>query len=426
MSNSGTTRYFNADGWRKLSNMPQMLRRSLGPLTVALPAVLLLSGLTGLILFGVVGLYRGQLPWQLDLATLYGSGWKLRHAIIPYGVPSTPAVVAADGIEVWLYAYPPNFAPLAMGLSSLGWSGAKILALLLNLAAAMGLAVVTAVMMRPGWTTSGPVFTSQQIVVAGIVLGSPFVSHVVWLGNTTLLVTLALLLAWIANDRGRPIVAGLLLSFVAVKPQFALLPGLWLLLERRWVVIGSAAAGSLVLSAYAMIVYGPVRAFTDWFDGLQTYLAGGENAVGCLYCFGMGDVLFAGNLPSANVEIAGLLSMAFLWRLRERLSRLEILAVLMGLTAFFLPVHNYDLVILAPLAGAIAVWSARSTARSAVALAAAVLFLIPLRVVLMANSALLVRWREVILVGLMSLLVASVLRRGPAPARLSGLFRGSN
>ncbi len=403
-----------------------MHRGWLEPIRVALPVLLLLAGLSSLTLFGVVGLFRGELPWQLDLSTLYGSGWKLRHGIVPYGEPSTPPAVAADGIVVWLYAYPPSFAPLAIGLSALGWTTAKLVAVVLNILGTLGLAVMSARLMEPGRSSGVLSLSARQVAVVGIVLASPFVSHVVWLGNTTVLVTVALLLAWLANDTGRPVVAGLLLALVAIKPQFALLPGIWLLMERRWVVIGSAAAGSLALSAYAMIVYGPVQAFVDWIGGLLTYLSGGENAPGCLYCFGIGDLLVAGNLPATHIEMAALLSTVLLWFIRDRFTRLEILGLLMAMTAFFLPVHNYDLVILAPLVGAIAVWSATSVTRTAWALAAAVVIFIPLRFVQMVGSPLLLRWRELLLIVLIACLVAAALKRSPETASVTDATGGSN
>ena len=122
-------------------------------------------------------------------------------------------------------------------------------------------------------------------------------------------------------------------------------------------------------------------------------------------------MLVAGNLPYHNIEVLALLSAALLWRLRDRLSRLEMLGLLMALTAFFLPVHNYDLVILAPLAGAMAVWAAPSVKRSGWALVAAGLLFVPLRFAKLADSPLLLRWREFILLILIAFLVAAALNR---------------
>lgn len=93
------------------------------------------------------------------------------------------------------------------------------------------------------------------------------------------------------------------------------------------------------------------------------------------------------------------------------MTRLDILACLMALTAFFLPVHNYDLVILAPVAGAIGVRAAASFGRAVLALIAAAVFFIPLRLVQLAGSPLLLRWRELLLAGLVSVIIASALRR---------------
>lgn len=401
----------------------RMLHRWLRQLTLAAPYLIIAAGVISVVLFGLVGIGRGALAWQLDLQTLYGSGWKIARGIVPYGPPETPAEVAAQGVQVWLYAYPPSFAPIAMGLAALGWTGAKALTVLINILASAGIAAGVALMMRR--ERADAILAPEQIAVAGVILVSPFIAHVLWLGNTTLVVLAALLFAWRANDAGRQVIAGLLMSVVAIKPQFALLPGLWLLMERRWALVASAAAGSLALSFYPMSVFGPVGAFTQWIEGLWTYLAGGENAPGCLYCFGIGDTLAAGHLPAYNIEVMAVLSAALLWRLRDRLTRLEILALLMGLTAFFLPVHNYDLVILAPMAGAIGVLAATSAPRAIAALAAAALFFVPLRLVQLVGSAMLLRWRELILFVLMATLVSAALRRSSTAAPAKDVAAGA-
>ncbi len=291
---------------------------------------------------------------------------------------------------------------------------------MLNLAALAVVAGYVALMMREDAREPGGVdLQTRQVAVFGLVLLSPFAAHVLWLGNTTLLVIAALIVGWRCASRGQHVMAGVLLAVAAVKPQLVLLPGLWLLLERRWVTIGAAAATSLVLSAYAMVVYGPIAAFTDWFGGILYYIRSWENQFGCIYCFGIADLLAAGELRIYYLEVAALIGCIALWWVRARLTRLEILALLSALGALFLPVHNYDLIMLAPVVGALGALTLGDRRSTVLALVAAALFYIPLRFVALAGDALLLRWREVILVAIVVGMIVVAERRTAARADAS-------
>lgn len=381
----------------------------------AAPFILLAFGVSSIVLFGVLGFLR-DLRWSWDLETLYSGGVILLRRINPYGVPVTLPELTREGVKNWIYAYPPNFSPVAILLAVPGYTATRWLMLAANLAAVGVMILYVLRLMRcPDQAAVSLALPSREleITVAGAILASPFVAHVLWLGNTTLLVTAALLVGWHSLASGRHVLAGVFLALAAVKPQLVLLPGLWLLLERRWVTIASAAAASLVLSSYSMIVFGPVAAFRNWIAGIGHYLEQVDTDPGCLYCFGVGELLSAGNLPIRFIDMLVVAGLGLLWLWREHLTRLEILALLNALTVLFLPVQNYDLAVLAPLVGVLALLVANQQLSLAAAIAAMVLMYAPLRLVALMELSLLLRWREPVLLVLVALVLRIAGRRSP-------------
>ncbi len=384
-----------------------------------IPAGLTFAGIISIFLFGVLGVARGHIPWHHDYQVLYGSGAKLLRGLSPYGPAYDLPEVAAEGVRTWIYAYPPNFSAIILPLSAMGYSASTVLVFALNLLATASLAMLVSLSLRcrafsgpDGETLEAPFLLG----VGGAILASPFVTHVMWLGNTTTVVSLALFAGWIAVSRNRSAVAGLLLAFAAIKPQLVVLPGLWLLLERRFDVIGWAALGSLGLSSYAMWVFGPIGAFTDWVEGLIFYMGISDNHLGCLYCFGVSDMFATFSLRTYIVDAFALIGFGWVWVYRDGLTRLEILALLSALTVLFLPVHNYDLIVLAPFVGAWALQNSTTSRGVLLALFTMVVFFVPLRLMRELEITSVIRWREVLLIGLMIAIMSHARRRHAAAA----------
>lgn len=85
---------------------------------------------------------------------------------------------------------------------------------------------------------------------------APAVTVNVFLGQNGFL-TAALLIGGLANLDRRPIVAGILLGLLTIKPQFGLLLPVLLVLGGHWRVIGAAVATTLLLVAATAIWFGP-------------------------------------------------------------------------------------------------------------------------------------------------------------------------
>ena len=132
---------------------------------------------------------------------------------------------------------------LAMLLTSVGY--------LAWMAAELGL--------RGGWAVVG----------AGMLLLSAPLLSTLALGQMYPLAALGLVAAWIAEQRGRPLLSGCALGLVvAVKPLLVPVM-LWPLVRRRWRMLAALLASGAVTTLVGFLVAGPSATF-DWLKVLDT------------------------------------------------------------------------------------------------------------------------------------------------------------
>ncbi|MBS3978331.1 MAG: DUF2029 domain-containing protein [Rhodobacteraceae bacterium] len=135
------------------------------------------------------------------------------------------------------WSYPPHYLLAIWPLGFLGYGTA--------MAAFLGLTLVAYLVALRAFV--GPIRTDLAVATA-IVLPSVF-DNLYHAQNGFL--TAALLLGGLALRMERPVLAGVLIGCLTIKPQLGVLVPLLLLIERRWLVIASAtltAAGLVVLS----------------------------------------------------------------------------------------------------------------------------------------------------------------------------------
>jgi len=158
----------------------------------------------------------------------------------------------------------------------------------------------------------------SPVGLVGLFLGTLFfypVARSVMLGQFTLHVTLFLVAALWALQRGRDGWAGVLLAATSVKPQMVIFIVPWLVLwavgQRRWRLMGGLLAGGvlLVLASLALFLRWPI----SFIDDVRRYsrVAGGRNPLAVL----MG-LVWPGGPEAVRYGLAGLLLLAMLaaWR----------------------------------------------------------------------------------------------------------------
>ncbi len=174
--------------------------------------------------------------WMAPRLVLAGKGAVLVD-LPAYG----EAIKAAFGMNrdpLLLFVYPPHSLLLFAPFATLPFLPAVLLWTAVNLA---GLALATRMILR-SQPVAGPILA--------VCLSPPAVAMMMY-GHFGGLLALATTVALIEGGR-RPVLAGLCLAFLSLKPQFACAIGLMLLGTGRWrclAVAVAATAGAVVLSA---------------------------------------------------------------------------------------------------------------------------------------------------------------------------------
>jgi alpha-1,2-mannosyltransferase len=168
--------------------------------------------------------------------------------------------------EHYLIVYPPHvtflfrpFADLTYGSAALVWAG--ILAL--TYVACVWLA----------WRPFKAVLPDRRLLFAAAAAFPPF-WYLVLHGQTTIVPLLAFCLGWLALEHRRPFWAGMVLGLLLLKPQFALVLAVLVLVCREWSMLAGAIVsigvqvtatiallGAAVLRDYAAVVmrFGELR-----------------------------------------------------------------------------------------------------------------------------------------------------------------------
>lgn len=176
------------------------------------------------------------------------------HATAAYDLPTFRqeqllVVLKVAGDYTW--AYPPTYFLLAAPLALLSYSWSALAWISATLAAYLA-AIRTIV---PRW------FAMAAAAASPFALWSAFTGQNGFLTAALIGGVLGLL------DR-RPIVAGILLGLLTLKPQLGVVFPILLLLTGRWRVIGAATATALLLAALSYSLFG-AEAWRDFFAAIQ-------------------------------------------------------------------------------------------------------------------------------------------------------------
>jgi hypothetical protein len=343
------------------------------------------------------------------------------HGLNPYDAHAFEAAARSMGqpaVGAAGFAYPPTIAPFALLLGALPPACVPfVIAAVSGCAAIVTIGILWRLLPEPHAHR-----LDVRAVTVIAVLASPFVHHVLWMGQTTLLALAALLAGWyLGVAKGRVGVGGVLLAFATLKPQVVAFPLVLLLLERRWALtLVGCAAGCVAALPAAIASGGMVAMSRDWLHALSRYATGPVQTASFQHVFGVRSLLvFSGIGPSARAAALAALVLAaitLLWMGRDRLGTLGVLATSLALSVLFVYAHDYDLAVLAPLM--VFAWletEDRPVAGAALVLAVAALFT-PQRLLRgwgLHGSAL--HWREVVVFGILAMTALLRTSRGKSP-----------
>ena len=186
----------------------------------------------------------GQLVLEGQSADLFGS-----HPL--YFRHLTEAFGADYPWHSW--SYPPHYLLLVWWTGYFGYG--------------VGLAVFMAVTGALFIYATKAFVGRMDLCVVAMVL--PFAVCNLWAGQNGFL-TAALALGALALRADRPVIAGVLLGLLTIKPQLGFLFPLLLFAERRWMVIVSAGLTTLALIALSVLFYG-VEAWNGYLATVLPY-----------------------------------------------------------------------------------------------------------------------------------------------------------
>jgi Glycosyltransferase family 87 len=299
--------------------------------------------------FGVLGVGRADASGvDLNFLVVAGQTWNAgRDAYFPADRLAT--VGAQQAQAIYTFAYPPFVHPIAALFGAAGMPTAVYLSYVVN-ASALVFVIASVLRMARDATPLHERPSLQRLLwAAALVVVMPFAAHVSWMGQTSLLSLAATVAAWQVTRSGSALAGGLLLVVAAIKPQILLLPwiAMLLFLPRRaslWgALVGIAACLYPVLQAG-----GPASLAARWLSEAAAYRASPLNSPGFQHQTGL-ESLFAAlgtHLPGWLFPVIGVALMVAAG-LRWRLRGAEALSVACCLAVLTLPLHDYDLVILA-------------------------------------------------------------------------------
>jgi hypothetical protein len=371
-------------------------------LVILVSALMLLIAILGLVLTGIVGIGRTSPP-SSDTHYFYAAGlmwldggnpydWETYYAAVVTVLD--PELIGDAELNDIRFVYPPTAAPFFMALALFDFDTAKTVILVLNLLSVAALAFFTVAWL---WRAEEPRTGSDSVLVSAllvcIVIVNPFTTRGVWIGQVTLPFAVLLIAAWYFARRDKEILAGILFGLVAMKPQTAVLPALWFLLEGRYRLLSISAVLALLFVAYPVAIGGPIDTFRDWLSAIAVYNTYEANALGFPNVVGLPSLLVAAGLPKIPVLAALLIVCAItalLWRIRHRLCRDDQFGILMALHCGAVYVHSPELVLLAPAAAALWMHLALRPFTWIWLLLGVLVFFVPERIFMLTNVDLLV------------------------------------
>lgn len=167
--------------------------------------------------------------------------------------------------EYLFFAYPPF---VAIGYAAIAWLPYGVA---FALHAAMSIAaLIGACWLALGQIAPGANLRQRVVVASAVAIVSYPILRAVLGGQNTAFSLVLITGVWWACEKDRTILAGVLVVGLMAKPQFALVLLVILVLARKWRVVATAMAGSIVLYLATAVVVGWAWP-KDWLDQVVAF-----------------------------------------------------------------------------------------------------------------------------------------------------------
>jgi hypothetical protein len=342
--------------------------------------IALIVSLIFIISFGFIGIGRADV-FSKDFAYLYAAGqvWLAGGSPYIFELFHETANKTAALNPATNFAYVPTIALPSLLLSLLPLATAKIIMGIINIAALISLC----------WVSLNAAFRDQDIswlspqtfLLSAIIIGNPLTSHVIWMGQTTLIVTAAICLAFIWSGQGKTILAGIMLSIASIKPQLSLLFFLWILFEQQYKVIGVGIIASVIVSIPAILSSG-LSLPLEWLNALEGYKDSAHSIMTFRHVFGLRSLLSDFGIILPSLLPVALICVGLIFWKRSLFYRIDVLPLLLITTLALIYAHDYDVAAFFVISGSLWWFLSNKPIQGVIALAMLAYLCIPQRLAL--------------------------------------------
>lgn len=393
-------------------NTPAVRRGIVAAALLAAFAVLLATSIFGVGREGILGSH------DFTYFTAAGEAWLAHES--PYIVEQLNQAAAryytGTGLDVrfdFPLFYPPQFFPIAAIAGSLGFDASRYTIAAITIIAIGALGAVCARVYRVEGGDRGTLLGACALALAlAQAIGNPFGSSNIWMGQTSALAGALMLGGWMLACRGSPWIGAAVIALGCFKPTLgiALIPLAVVRWPRQTLIVMPIVG--LATAAYPLLAQGPVEHTREWLAALGSHADHVANHPDFRHYFGLQSLVRAVGIAAPGLWPLAALAGGTLLLLRNRLNDAELAVYAIGVPMLLYKAHDYDLVVMSPLAALLAARASRSPVRlSALALGVVVMF-IPLRLVQRLDAAAVVeRYREIVVLAMAAAAISGSINR---------------
>ena len=317
---------------------------------------MIITAITLAIMFGILGYGRPQGPQHFslyDFNVLYLAGKTWLNGLNAYD--ATTACNQVAGLwnpESYNFAYPPHSAFLFMLLSATNFETSKLLFIITNIFCIVGFAYLCLNIYN--FSNDRKYFfllDFKSSLLISIIVGNSFVANVLWVGQTSIIFSTALLASYYFYIRSKEITSGIFMAFALMKPQLAFTFLLWLLLEKKWKTLAASIISVVILSIVPIHIRGMINTIHDWMLAMNTYLRTG-NSEGAWNLFGIQSSLydFGLQINTPIIIICSILLLVVIHQFVFEINIFNLLGILSIIGFLFgWAAHQYDIIIIASI-----------------------------------------------------------------------------
>lgn len=377
---------------------------------------MLLFSSIALFCFGLLGIGRNHFGDFADGRVFYAAGRTWLMGRNPYDYAQLAASVADMGLDLdnLPFFYPPNSAALLIPIGVFPVAIGKMVWMGVNLAAIALIAFMTVQIVQQAVPGEKGILAGG--IMAALIIGNPFTSHVVWMGQTSLTAFAGVMGVWYFSQQQRWVPTGVFLAIACYKPQLCLLIVVWYLLERNWRVLLTALVTASLMALYPMLVHGgPLRLLADWKQSLAVdYRSLNSNLLGFDHKIGIQSLFEAAGVTIPNLMLVAIGLTVALWYFRRYFSQEVILPILTGITLTFTSYcHDYDYVYVLPILTIFCIYICQNSSLLWSVIPLAFVLFLPQRLFRAFEIAALNHWRTVVVLAMLILLISVTCRKEP-------------